>query len=114
MTQDTDLTKHLVAALFAKTAQIIEASPRRELEDQLERHENMLLALMNHTRLLQLFVSASDERKPLTASVRGIPQRADAKDGADAGQPAIGGSPAQTGATRAVGAQVLGKEKAAA
>ena len=80
MTTEYDFTKHLVAQLFAKAAEAIEAAPRKDLEEILTHHENLLVGILNNSRLLHVWTTHPGEKKLLNAMGRGFAHRGLAKD----------------------------------
>ena len=68
MTIESQLTKHLIAELFAKTGKLIAESPVIQLEDILSAHENFLVGLLNNSRLLLGYKNV----QPLTGINRGF------------------------------------------
>lgn len=90
MTTEYDFTKDLVASLFARTTEAIAAAPRKDLEEILNHHENLLLGLLNNSRLLHIWTTQPADRKPLLALTRGLAQRAVAKEAQTASDAAQG------------------------
>jgi len=80
MTTEYDFTKHLVAQLFAKAAEAIEAAPRKDLEEILTHHENLLVGILNNSRLLHVWTTHPGEKKLLNAMGRGFAHRGLARD----------------------------------
>jgi hypothetical protein len=71
MTVEGAIEKHLVASLFAKTSQLIEASSGKDMEEILARHQDFLVALLNNTRLL---IGRKDVSRPLRGVGLGLSQ----------------------------------------
>lgn len=112
MTTEYDFTKDLVASLFAKTAEAVAAAPRKDLEEILNHHENLLLGVMNNSRLLHIWTTQPADRKPLVAMTRGLAQRAVSKEvhaAIEAAQPAGDGKAAAAPAEHGVRAVPSGK-----
>jgi hypothetical protein len=80
MTTEYDFTKHLIAQLFAKAAEAIEAAPRKDLEEILTHHENLLVGILNNSRLLHVWTTHPGEKKLLNAMGRGFAYRGLSKD----------------------------------
>lgn len=51
-TPESELSQHLIAELFAKTAQMVREADARELPDIILSHDNQLVAIANATALV--------------------------------------------------------------
>lgn len=65
MLEEAAIEKHLVASLFAKTSQLIEASSGRDMEEILALHQDYLVMILNYPKLLL-------GRKEPASSLRGV------------------------------------------
>lgn len=80
MNAEYDFTKHLVAKLFHKAAEAIEAAPRKDLDDILTHHENLLVGILNNSKLLHTWATPPGEKKLLNGMGRGYAQPGLPKD----------------------------------
>lgn len=65
MNVESEIEKHLLASLFAKTAQLIESSSGKDVDEILARHQDYLVMILNYPKLLL-------GRKETASPLRGV------------------------------------------